>query len=390
MGNNWYPDCQTVYNDCIALYIDTVLQTASNFSSVPLWPVSPSVGWASGVDTATGLPNGPLVENDAGQTSKSRPNQGALDVHGPYGSPHAPHSLLHGEGAVLFHSEFGELSLPQFETMVEVLPEPEMWDVSSDAQKQRSPNGAGKRTINFIEGTLGPNLADYTAATEDGYRRVAYLSQLAQSEAMRAVVDGGRLGVAASNGRSGLSDRPWGYMFWQLNDVTQGYSWGSLEYQGRLKLIQYRSRSWFAPVRVECNVLDTHSVLTQPDDSPTAAGPTALAARPATKVAQCTFRKDIDFAGGGKDGVPSEDPADCCQKCQADEQCMAATWVPKSCWMKFSADQPVPLPSSHNGTGCITGKIPKPVPQSIVCAAANDSPVVRGARFFLPYHLAIP
>ena len=32
---------------------------------------------------------------------------------GPYGSPHAPHSLFPGEGHVLFHSEFGELSLPQ-------------------------------------------------------------------------------------------------------------------------------------------------------------------------------------------------------------------------------------------------------------------------------------
>ncbi len=101
-----------------------------------------------------------------------------------------------------------------------------MWNVSSDAQKQRSPNGAGARTIDFIEGTLGPNLADYNAATEDGYRRVAYLSQLAQSEAMRTVVDGGRLGAAAASGRSGVFERPWGFMFWQLNDVTQGYSWG--------------------------------------------------------------------------------------------------------------------------------------------------------------------
>ena len=36
----------------------TVLQTAASCSAVPLWPVSPSAGWRSGVDTATGLPNG--------------------------------------------------------------------------------------------------------------------------------------------------------------------------------------------------------------------------------------------------------------------------------------------------------------------------------------------
>ena len=63
-GTNWYPDCKQVYEDCVSLYIGTVLQGASNCSAVPLWPVSPSVGWASGVDTATGVPNGRLVEND--------------------------------------------------------------------------------------------------------------------------------------------------------------------------------------------------------------------------------------------------------------------------------------------------------------------------------------
>jgi hypothetical protein len=146
---------------------------------------------------------------------------------------------------------------------------------------ERSPNGAGARVVAAILGTLGPNLVGdlfnttatstttptttatttNTAATastattatttttptsggggtaaaassavwsEASYRRVAYLSQLAQSESLRTVVDGGRLGVAATSatGVSGVLDRPWGYMFWQLNDATQGYSWGSLE-----------------------------------------------------------------------------------------------------------------------------------------------------------------
>ena len=103
-----------------------------------------------------------------------------------------------------------------------------MWSVMSDAQKQRSPNGAGTRATAFIENTLGTGLADFGSTTADGYRRVAYLSQLAQSEAMRSIVDGGRLGVAAASSSASVLDRPWGYMFWQLNDVTQGFSWGKL------------------------------------------------------------------------------------------------------------------------------------------------------------------
>lgn len=125
---------------------------------------------------------------------------------------------------MLFHSEFGELSLPQFETMAAVLPQPAMWSVFSAAQAQRSPNGAGARVVGFITSTLGKGLAaNYNSTTEAGYRRVAYLSQLAQSESMRSVVDAGRLGIAATETSSGVFDRPWGYMFWQLNDVTQGY-----------------------------------------------------------------------------------------------------------------------------------------------------------------------
>jgi len=54
---------------------------------VPLWPASPSAGWAWGVDTATGLPTGsPLVELETAVETSARPNQGALDVHGPYGA----------------------------------------------------------------------------------------------------------------------------------------------------------------------------------------------------------------------------------------------------------------------------------------------------------------
>ena len=213
-GKNWYPNCQQVYEDCRSIYIDTVLATAANCSSVPLWPVSPAAGWASGVDMATGVPNGQrLVEIEDAQTTPTRPNQGALDMHGPYGSPMQPSTLFHGEGHVLFHSEFGELSLPQYETMAEVLSGSEL-SVKSGAMAQRSPNGAGARVVGFISGTFGPIFSDYDSSTEQTYRRVAYLTQLAQSEGLRSIVDGGRLGVAAgdSDGTATALERPWGYM----------------------------------------------------------------------------------------------------------------------------------------------------------------------------------
>ena len=124
---------------------------------------------AAGVDTATGVPNGlgGLVEIEAAPTTAARPNQGALDVHGPYGSNNAPNTLYSGESQILFHSEFGDLALPQFEAIAGVLPDPGMWPVHSAAQNERTPNGAS--TIEAAVGsTLGLGLANFTAATEQG------------------------------------------------------------------------------------------------------------------------------------------------------------------------------------------------------------------------------
>lgn len=213
--------------------------------------------------------------------------------------------------------------------------------------------------------------------------------------------------------------------------------------------MQYRSRSWFAPVRVECNAIDSHSNLIQSlEASPAAslqstggqtctfeknidygtsdmksvkasskemccakcradrhcvagiftprnsqcwfktaedlkhktkarAGIPTVACMPngyvpASPTSNCRFQNNTDFAGDGETGVPSDSPADCCRKCQANTRCAAATWVPQSCWIKFSARRPVSLPASRNATACITNKKPKPVQQTLVCTAAND------------------
>lgn len=365
----WYPNCDVIYRDCVSIYIDTVLQTAASCTSVPLWPVSPSAGWASGVDTATGIPNGVLVEKDDAVTTSARWNQGGLDVHGPYGSPKSPNTLERSEGHVLFHSEFGELSLPQFETIIEALPRPEMWGVNSAAQAQRSPNGA-KRITSFVQDTLGSGLVNFDADTEGEYRRLAYLSQLAQSESLRVVVDGGRLGVAAGgpddssqdggNGASGPLDRPWGYLFWQLNDVTQGNSWGSLEYGGRLKIVHYASRRWFAPVRVECNTVASQDV-------------SALGAA-------CSFEQNVDYASSDMKSVKASDKDDCCKKCDAMPSCAAGVFTANNsqCWIKSFADlqHKVKARTGIPTVACITNKKPAVTPHGkIACTIANDGDV---------------
>ena len=57
--------CAQEYADCVSLYVDTALAAVAEVSAVPLWPASPSAGWAAGVDTASGLPDGSrLVERE--------------------------------------------------------------------------------------------------------------------------------------------------------------------------------------------------------------------------------------------------------------------------------------------------------------------------------------
>jgi hypothetical protein len=272
-GVNWYHDCAQVFADCKALYIDTVLATAANYTAVPLWPVSPSAGWEAGVDRATGIPlsrkNGnmgqyhggveyvSLVEKGAATSTLTRPQQGALDVHGPYSTACVVNRLSTGklpEQHVLFHSEFGQLSFPQFESIREWAPDPKDWSVYSDVMNEKSAQGA-KKLATLITDTLGKGLVDFNNASEASFRRVVFLSQLAASECLRATVDGGRLGQAAL-GDAATTTRPWGFMYWQLNDVGAFNSWGSLEYSGRPKLSHYATHRTFSDVRVECNALD--------------------------------------------------------------------------------------------------------------------------------------
>eukprot|EP00040_Diaphanoeca_grandis_P044335 m.11989 g.11989 ORF g.11989 m.11989 type:complete len:1111 (+) comp9093_c0_seq1:65-3397(+) len=375
-GVNWYRNCSQVYADCISVYINTVLATAAKWTAIPLWPSSPSAGWASGVDTATGVPDvSPLVGRGNGVSSPTRPSQGALDVHGPYGSSCEAGSLRRYESGVLFHSEFGQLSLPQYETFTTVMENTSTpWrTLHSPELAERSPNGAANLQ-GCIEGTLGKGLVNFSDDSERSFRRVIFLSQLAQSLCLKVTVDGGRLGTAATSvdGHSTWQQRPWGFLFWQLNDIMQGSSWGSLEYGGRFKLAHYAARQWFSPVRVECNRVRVGA------DSGDVAEMAVSMNRGHTEF-PCTFLNNTDFSGPGKVGVPALTANECCTICQTDAQCRAATFAPSgSCWVKYSTDEPV---SSPGNTACVaTARLPT---SAIACTATNDGPVPWSGRVSL-------
>lgn len=109
-----YTGNQSILAACISLYIDTVLTTlAAEDPTRPVWPSCPNEGLVAGVHSTTGLPNGrPLVARLSGRI---------LDTHGPYTCSGQSGQRDPTEASVLFHSEFGVLSLPQFETLAEVL-----------------------------------------------------------------------------------------------------------------------------------------------------------------------------------------------------------------------------------------------------------------------------
>ena len=97
-----------------------------------------------------------------------------------------------------------------------------------------------------VEGTNSPKgvLAASTAAaltgtSEADFRRVIFLSQLAQTLCIKSYIEELRRG-----------NHTMGSLIWQLNDVWQASSWGSLDYGGRWRALHYNLQNLFAPTVV--------------------------------------------------------------------------------------------------------------------------------------------
>lgn len=223
-----------------AFFYRTVLDRIATIDTDrPLWPASPSSGFSAGVHTDTGLPNGnPLVGR----------YQQTLDTHMPYGYCSAAYmtsTTLNqtfnpsqpGNPMVYFKSEFGQVSLPAFETLSPVLSEKDGdYGVFSDIMVHRK-HSTQKDIAAPITSLFG--FDNFKDTSEANFRRVIFLSQLAQTLCIKTTLEELRRG-----------EETFGALMWQLNDVWQASSWGSLDYGGRWRALQHSLQAVFAPTLV--------------------------------------------------------------------------------------------------------------------------------------------
>ena len=212
-------------------FYDTVLAAVARADdSRPLWPASPSTGFATGVHTETGLPNGNVLRGSFGRNM--------LDSHQPYDYCTAAFvTSTRLNQTTLFKSEFGQVALPAFETLAPALNgSAGDFGVNSPIMVHRKHAGA---TLGRPISSLFGGGVDLDDVTEANFRRVIFLSQLAQALCLKTTLEEFRRGERTS-----------GALIWQLNDVWQASSWGSLDYGGRWRALHHSLQAVFAPTLV--------------------------------------------------------------------------------------------------------------------------------------------
>ena len=225
-------------------FYDTVLTSiAQHDATRPLWPSSPSSGFATGVDTATGLPNGNKLRGRF---------QAELDTHQPYdycGASFVTSQKL--ADGTYFKSEFGQVSLPAFETLAPALNgsagdfainSPILVHRKHACGSPRDPDDPPSGSACINDKNLGYPIAslfgetDFADRSEAHFRRLIFLSQLAQTLCIKTKLEEFRRG-----------SETFGALIWQLNDVWQASSWGSLDYGGRWRALHHSLQAIFAP-----------------------------------------------------------------------------------------------------------------------------------------------
>ena len=256
--------------------------------SRPIWPSSPSAGWAGGVDRLTARPNGKRLvhASDWGKQpdppSRPRRYPFTLESHGPYSGmlnpysaggaqmPYVNASMLPQQGRTpseacnvikcpdggctntqvcswyaspddhvgpgfvgWFRSEFGANAWSSFESMAAQLPS-DAWSMSSSASSHRNWNVSNVINTYFGDKAVAVGMRQSGAAA---FQRQLYQSMVSQLLFMKVAVEAWR------------STNVFGTIFWMYNEVWPTGGWGSIEYGpadapgqvagGRWKPLQY-------------------------------------------------------------------------------------------------------------------------------------------------------
>lgn len=134
-------------------FYDTVLTSVAEADdSRPLWPASPSSGFATGVHTRSGLPNGNKLTGRFTDT---------LDTHMPYNYCDGSYSTSRTMNAsTFFKSEFGQVALPAFETLAAAL-DGSKGDFGINSEILLHRKHAGVQLQKPILGLFGTNLTGF-------------------------------------------------------------------------------------------------------------------------------------------------------------------------------------------------------------------------------------
>jgi beta-mannosidase len=208
-------------------------------STRPVWPISPSQGWTSGVDRLTGLPNGQPFKAKPFDWSVSRP----IETHGPYQHgagfktvngmaalnpfpANMPPTLLNvvrdfeGSGIPTgpnqpgtFATEFGCSVFSSFESMAPTLPA-DSWTPHAPAMVERN-----YPCDNIIWVYFG-NQQDINTTVGSTFvmQKACYLCVVGQALEMKSDIENRR------------SYNSFGTLTWQLNEIWPTGGWGSVEY----------------------------------------------------------------------------------------------------------------------------------------------------------------
>ena len=220
-------------------YGNVLYQIIREDTSRPIWPSSPSTGFAYGV-TPSGLPAGtiqsPLPFLAGGKSG---------DTHF-YNYFSCPNVTLYPESN--FGSEFGFQSLPWLDNFAPVS-EPQDWSLFSDLMNHRQHHPDGNAQIAAL---LKQNfqVPDLNSTTIGVFRRVIYLSQLQQ---LLCIADESSFYRRGRN----MPYRTMGSLYWQLNQNWQAPSWTSLEYGGEWKILHYAMRVVYDTVHISGYYNDT-------------------------------------------------------------------------------------------------------------------------------------